>query len=223
MTAPNLLNDDGTASMATMLMMSHHAFRRDLRRLAAGLTKLADGDASKVEALRNEWHWYRNALHGHHGMEDANIFPNLQKQAPELGATFARLTADHHLIDPLLERGDRAFAELPRTEAASAVVKELRELLEPHLAVEEAEIVQYLRPAKTFPAPETDAQAAMYAQGFAWSLHGIAPEVVAEVCKLLPEALTSKLPAARAAFDERCRAAFGITEAGNSRTPIPES
>ncbi len=27
---PNLLNDDGTASMATMLMLSHHAFRRDI-------------------------------------------------------------------------------------------------------------------------------------------------------------------------------------------------
>lgn len=33
-----LLNDDGTASMATMLMCSHHAFRRDVACLAKALT-----------------------------------------------------------------------------------------------------------------------------------------------------------------------------------------
>jgi hypothetical protein len=82
--------------------------------------------------------------------------------------------------------------------------------------------VQHLRPAKHFPPPQTDAEAEMYAQGFSWSLHGIAPEVIAEVYKLLPETLTSKLPAARAAFDERCVKAWGSVEAGAARTPIPE-
>jgi len=38
--APNLLNDDGTASIATALMSSHHAFRRDLARFAHALVKV---------------------------------------------------------------------------------------------------------------------------------------------------------------------------------------
>ena len=222
MTAPNLLNDDGTASMATMLMMSHHAFRRDLRRLATALTKIAAGDNSRLAAVQNEWQWYRGALHGHHNMEDANVFPGIQKEQPALAPLFEKLTGDHHKIDPILERGDRAFAELPKADAAIAVVGELIALLEPHLALEEAEIVRYLRPAKTFPTPQNEAEAAMYAQGFAWSLNGIAPEVVAEVYKLLPEALTSKLPDARAAFEERCVKAWGSAEAGAARTPVPE-
>jgi hemerythrin-like domain-containing protein len=223
MTAPNLLNDDGTASMATMFMMSHHAFRRDLRCFSRALSKVAAGDTSRVEALRNEWQWYHGALHGHHGMEDGNVFPGMQKEHPELAATIERLSSDHHKIDPILERGDRAFAELPKTDAAIGVVNELIELLEPHLALEEAEIVPFLRQAKAFPAPPTEAEAAMYAQGFAWSLHGIAPQVVAEVYKLLPEALTSRLPEARAQFGERCVKAWGSAEAGASLTPIPAS
>jgi hemerythrin-like domain-containing protein len=222
MTAPNLLNDDGTASMATMLMMSHHAFRRDLRRFASALAKLAAGDGSRIDSIRNEWQWYRNALHGHHGMEDANVFPSLKAQAPALAPTLERLTAEHHAIDPLLERGDRAFADLPKTDAAIAVVSELGALLEPHLALEEAEIVGFLRAARQFPTPASEDEAKMYAQGFAWSLNGIAPEVVDEVYKLLPEALLSKLAGARAAFDQRCVAAWGTAEAGAARTPIPD-
>jgi hemerythrin-like domain-containing protein len=222
MTAPNLLNDDGTASMATMLMMSHHAFRRDLRRFASALAKLTAGDHSRIDAVRSEWQWYRGALHGHHGMEDGHVFPGLKAQEPALAPTLERLTAEHHAIDPLLERGDRAFAALPEADAAIAVVKELGDLLDRHLALEEAEIVRYLRPAREFPTPPSEDEAKMYAQGFAWSLNGIAPEVVAEVYKLLPEALTSQLPAARAAFDERCVAAWGSAEAGAAKTPIPD-
>jgi hypothetical protein len=37
---PRLLNDDGTASVATALLMSHHAFRRDTAQLAAALRRL---------------------------------------------------------------------------------------------------------------------------------------------------------------------------------------
>jgi hypothetical protein len=62
----------------------------------------------------------------------------------------------------------------------------------------------------------------MYAQGFAWSSNGIAPDVVEQVYALLPEILTSRLPAARAAFDARCERVWGTARAGSSRTPIPD-
>jgi hypothetical protein len=220
--APKLLNDDGSASMATMLMMSHHAFRRDIARFASALENVAKGDLSRVEGLRDEWHNYRAALHGHHEMEDARIFPHLRAQESSLGGTIDHLSADHRRIDPLLERGDRAFAELPQTVAARAVVSELTGLLGPHLATEEDQLVPFLRGAKEFPVPATEEEAELYAQGFAWSMHGIAKEVLDQVCVLLPESLTSKLTSARAAFTARCERVWGSARAGEATTPIPE-
>lgn len=220
--APALLNDDGTASIATAFMSSHHAFRRDLARFASALAKLSR-DAGRARAIGEEWTQYRGALHGHHQVEDTGIFPGLRQQSASLAATLERLEADHRRIDPLLEEGDRAFADLPRAiEAATRVVGELRALLDEHLAVEEAEVVPFLRGTATFPPPATPAEAELYASGFAWSTHGIAEDVIAQLDKMLPEILRSKLPAARAAYAARCERAFGTLKPGAARTPIPD-
>lgn len=218
---PNLLNDDGSASMATLLMLSHHAFRRDLRRFARALERVSAGDTGKVPALREEWKNFHGALHGHHHIEDTSMFPGMRAQNADLGRCIDGLAADHRKIDPLLEEGESAFAQLPDTRAALVVVGELTRLLEPHLATEEAELVPHIRAAKEFPAPPDDAMANMYAQGFAWSSHGIAADVLEKVNELLPPILTSRLPAARAAFAERCEEVWGSAQAGCARTPIP--
>src|SRR5262245_21165071 len=162
MTPPNLLNDDGRASMATALMMSHHGFRRDLGELAAALDRLAGGDTARVAAVRDEWTGFHAHLHGHHEAEDNGIFPSLRADHPPLAATIERLAADHRRIDPLLARGDAAFAALPSAGAiadASRVIADLRALLDPHLATEEAEVIPHLRDARSFPPPATDAEA----------------------------------------------------------------
>jgi hypothetical protein len=62
----------------------------------------------------------------------------------------------------------------------------------------------------------------MYAQGFAWSSDGIAPEVLARVDAMLPANVTTRLPAARAAFAERCARVWGATPKGASRTAVPD-
>ncbi len=220
--APNLLNDDGSASMATMFMMSHHGFRRDLARFRVALENVAKGDATRVEALRGEWQSYHATLHGHHEMEETRVFPHLAGQQQALRATIEKLSADHRRIDPLLERGDRAFQELPKAEAAVAVVAELSALLDEHLAIEEAEVVPFLREAREFPPPSSVEEAAMYAEGFAWSMHGVAPDIVELVQGMLPEILTARLPAARSAFAEKCERVWGSASAGATRTPIPD-
>jgi hypothetical protein len=224
-TPPNLLSDDGSASMATMLMMSHHAFRRDVARFISALGGgLSPTESARAQALREEWANYRGALHGHHHVEDTGMFPSLRAEHTELGACIDGLAADHARIDPLLARGDETFAQLPQGAAAAlAVVTELSALLDAHLAVEEAELVPHLRAAKGFPPPGNDEEAAMYAQGFAWSSQGIAPDVLQQVYALLPEILTSRLPDARAAFEERCRSVWGAVAVGSSRTPIPDA
>jgi hypothetical protein len=216
-----LLNEDGTASMATLLLLSHHAFRRDLAHFTLALAKLDVMDAARAAALRTEWQSYREALHGHHVMEDSNIFPNVRAGRPELGAVIDELGAEHRHIDPLLERGSHAFAEPLDVAATKRVISELTGLLTEHLEREEASIVPSLRAAKAFPPPPDEASLELFANGFAWSMHGIAEDVLEQVEKLLPVPLTARLPAARAAFNQRCVRAWGTAEAGRSRSSVP--
>ena len=218
--APQLLNDDGTASIATLVMMSHHGFRRDLARFAQALGQVA-GDASRFAALREEWQRFRATLQGHHEAEDNGVFPTLANAHASARATIDALEGDHRRIDPLLERGVRAFTEHGRLDEAIAVVRELEQLLHPHLAIEESELIPFLRDAKEFPTPQTEEIADVYAQGFAWAMHGIAPDVLDRVDELLPAILLGRLPAARAAFDERVARTWGSVTACTSRTSVP--
>jgi iron-sulfur cluster repair protein YtfE (RIC family) len=220
--APKLLNDDGTASMATALMMSHHAFRRDLGRFTQALDRLSPTDAERAAALHEEWKNFRGALHGHHQAEDHGIFPGLAAEHREVAPIIEGLRADHQRIDPLLERGDGVFGDLSaKKEEALAISRELLALLTPHLAKEEEHVVPFLRSAKSFPTPGSEAEADMYAKGFSWAMHGIAPEVLEKLDDMLPEALKTRLPAARAEFEARCLRAWGSTKCGSATTPIP--
>ena len=221
--APTLLNDDGTASMATAFLSSHHGLRRDIAQFRVALGRVAGGDHARVKALGEEWQRYRNTLHGHHQVEDTAIFPGTKQEHPELAAVIDGLYADHRKIDPMLEDGDRAFAGLPGTVGkANEVVAALAALLDAHLATEETHIVPFLREARAFPAPADEAEMEMYAQGFAWSEHGVAPDILEKIHGMLPPELVARLPAARAAFAKRCEEVWGTSAAGASRTPIPD-
>jgi hemerythrin HHE cation binding domain-containing protein len=222
-TPPNLLNDDGGASMATAFLASHHGLRRDIRQFAGALGRIAGGDTSKVAALQEEWRQYRNTLHGHHQVEDTAIFPGIKAQHPELAPVIDGLVEDHRKIDPLLEEGDKAFEALPaERRPAIRVIGSLGGLLHSHLETEETHIVPFLREAKAFPPPASPEEMEMYAQGFAWSSYGIAPEVLDKLYELLSPELVAKLPAAREAFAQRCKAVWGTSTGGASKTPIPD-
>lgn len=222
---PSLLAPDGSASVATFLMMAHHGFRRDLVQLRRALPRL-DADGARTGAIVEEWKFYREALHGHHQAEDNGIFPALRGRDGALAPVIDRLGADHQRMDPLLARGDALFASLGDARAraeAGALLAELSDFLEPHLALEEERITPFLRGQKSLPYPvASDEMAKQMAEGFAWSMHGIAPEVVSAVSAALPEAVTARLPAARAAYAARCVRAWGTADAGASRGPVPD-
>lgn len=219
---PNLLNDDGTASMATLLLLSHHAFRRDITRFIREVDQIKAGDATRVDAVHGEWEKsYRLALHGHHMIEDSKIFPDIRGKHPNLASAIDSLTEQHHHIDPLLEKGDAAFADLAHPENAEAVLSALKILLDQHLAFEEAEVTPWLRDGKDFPVPEDENTAVMYADGFAWSMQGIAPKVLDQVAKMLPDIVLTKLPAAKSEFAERSRRVWGTYTEGSATTPVP--
>jgi hypothetical protein len=221
-TPPDLLNDDGSASIATALLMSHHGFRRDIARFATALERLAAGDSSRTAALQVEWQNYHGTLHGHHEVEDTRIFPGFRSQQAGLVPVIDQLAAQHRRIDPLLSAGDRAFANLSAPEEAALIVGQLATLLDEHLALEEAHVICLLRGARDFPPPASDEELRMYAEGFAWASHGVAPHVLDRLYALLPEALRARLPGARASFAVRCERVWGTTREGASRTAVPE-
>jgi hemerythrin-like domain-containing protein len=219
--ATNLLNDDGTASMATMLMSSHHAFRRDVACFAKALADAAPHAEANL-ALAEEWTRFRGALHGHHTVEDTAMFPDLRAKHPELAGALDQLDGHHKAIDPLLERGDQLFADLAnQRSAARELIASLARLLAEHLDAEERAIVPHLRGAKEFPLPPTDDTIAMYADGFAWSTAGISSAVLEQMFAMLPAALVAKIPAARVGFDDRCRRVWGYVHEGASVTSAP--
>lgn len=213
-----LLNDDGTASMATMIMSSHHAFRRDVTCFAHALA----GAHDNLEALSEEWTNFRGALHGHHTVEDTAVFPDLRARVPSLANTLDELDGHHKTIDPLLERGDVLFADLANSLVdARELIAKLHGLLAEHLDAEERSIIPHMRDAKEFPPLPSEDAVAMYADGFAWSTAGLAPSVYAQICAMLPPALVAKLPSARAAFDERCKRVWGHVHVDASVTSAP--
>jgi hypothetical protein len=133
------------------------------------------------------------------------------------------LVADHRKIDPMLEEGDKAFEGLPdERRPAVRVIGSLGGLLVSHLETEETHIVPLIREVKAFPPPANAEELEMYAQGFAWSSFGIAQEVLDKVFALLAPALVAKLPAAREAFAQRCKAVWGSASAGGSKTSVPD-
>ena len=215
-----LLNDDGTASMATMILLSHHAFRRDLARFR---TALRTFDGTRQAALREEWEHYRAALHGHHTQEDAAIFPSTKADHPVLAAAIDHLTDQHHRIDPLLADCTAAFAALPGTTDALAAIDQLGALLDAHLDMEEAVLVPTLRGFTELPAPPDAATALVVADGFAWGMDGIAASVLDQVRAMLPPLLLAHLPAATARFAARCERVWGHTLTTRSTTSVPLS
>lgn len=214
-----LLDDDGTASMATMIMCSHHAFRRDLARFRAALSAY---EPARLAALREEWKHYCEALHGHHQSEDVGIFPSARKDHPQFAAAIDHLSDQHHRIDPILARGHAAFEALPGTADALAIIEELHQLLDAHLDMEEAVLIPTLRGFKEFPALD-EAVLDTYADGFAWALHGIAPEVVEKMRAMLAQPLLARIPAAIERFDARSERAWGHVTPTRSTTSCPES
>jgi iron-sulfur cluster repair protein YtfE (RIC family) len=214
-----LLNDDGTASMATMIMTSHHGFRRDLARFQRAITNV---DTTRIDALREEWKSFHEALHHHHTVEDTAMFPGMKTEHPQVAPAIDHLFDQHHRIDPLLARGDHAFAALPDTHELHDVLEALRVLLDAHLDMEEAVVIPMLRTAKEFPMPPDDGATAMYADGFAWSTQGLAPEVCEKLNEMLPPALVEKLPAAIEKFAERCTRVWGTYTVGATTTSAPD-
>jgi hemerythrin-like domain-containing protein len=90
---------------------------------------------------------YCRMVNGHHGLEDAAIFPHLRRVEPRVGPVVDRLAAEHLVIHGLLEEVDRAMVEVvgaeeaaERLDALGSAIQRLADSLLGHLAYEEREL-----------------------------------------------------------------------------------
>ena len=127
----------------TIMGVVHDALRRDLvrSREAVGATP-PPGDAQRV-AIADHLLWMMDFLHHHHHAEDVGLWPMVRARNPEAAAVLDRMSAEHAVVEPLLERvlaaargyraGDAGRAEL------LAALDELSGPLLTHLGHEEDE------------------------------------------------------------------------------------
>jgi hemerythrin-like domain-containing protein len=124
----------------------HERMRQDLTRfLVAVETAREDDRRGRLRPLARWAQGFVHELHVHHGIEDGHIFPSLARRAPEVADVLTELEEDHHVVAGLLDRWGPAAAALAEPDAPFApardevltVVGTLRELLLPHLDIED--------------------------------------------------------------------------------------
>ncbi|MEV5508807.1 hemerythrin domain-containing protein [Streptomyces orinoci] len=121
----------------TVMYATHNAFRRDLDRLirAAEASTAADGPQSQSRA---GWENFKRQLHVHHTVEDAALWPRVERATvgrPADRALLAEMEAEHARLNPLLEAVDAAMTQQIRD--LPEKVRELAAVLGDHMRHEE--------------------------------------------------------------------------------------
>lgn len=142
----------------TRFWMERHLMFRDLMtRLQTETRNVIDrkGDPQQIAQRSARMTGFLiDQLHGHHGIEDAHYFPQLQAMEPRLRRGFEILDADHHALDAHLQalatgtnamlRAIAAAQGIDPRDAAGALERQLTEFetfLDRHLTDEEDLVV----------------------------------------------------------------------------------
>ena len=136
----------------TMMYLSHHAFRRDLRDFARAVPLTPVEDRTTWKALERRWAVFAEVLHHHHSGEDQFLWPELMRRAgEEERSTLVAMEDEHAEIDPLLEAcrdGLAAMVASPSADTRAALGVRLvaaRESLGRHLDHEETDTIAFLQ------------------------------------------------------------------------------
>ncbi|HLU73287.1 MAG TPA: nitroreductase/quinone reductase family protein [Nonomuraea sp.] len=132
----------GTARPGEGLKLVHDAFRRELAVIRA---EVAASGAGLGAQLRINCLAFCRGLSHHHGMEDAHLFPHLDRQYPEIADVMARLRREHEEMARLLAELQQLLTagHLDRA-ALSAEVDRLTAEVEAHLDYEEENLIPVL-------------------------------------------------------------------------------
>ena len=134
----------------TSIVVIHRAIRQDLRRLAACLGQIA---ASGAPRSRSHAIWRYTAallaqIRTHHQNEDEILWPVLAATAGQ-AVDLAPLTDDHQAIGAAADRASQALASFRAAPGTLAElhtsVRQLRDMLDEHIADEEQQILAAMR------------------------------------------------------------------------------
>ena len=185
---------EGPHDLGGMYVM-HHAFRRDLDRFVSAVRRTPVGEAATWRALQRRFGLFDEALHHHHEVEDAAIWPALLERSTGADrATLEAMEAEHDTIDPALQACRDAFAAVvdhPCADHRNALdvrLTALRAGLVDHLRHEETEALPLVQ--RTMTAAEWKASEDAAAKGYplrlvpflvCWTMDGMPDQVRRDV------------------------------------------
>jgi hemerythrin-like domain-containing protein len=138
----------------------HHCIRIAPHRMAAALADIEPGDLVRARAMARYWVGYAGEVLAHHTVEDEIFFPRLAERVPVVAEHLARVGADHHRLDELMEEAGAALerfaasASLAAADDAAAVLRELARHMDRHLDFEDEDLVPLF--TRHFTAAEYD-------------------------------------------------------------------
>ncbi|MDQ2648977.1 MAG: hemerythrin domain-containing protein [Actinomycetota bacterium] len=220
----------------TFYFSLHAAQRAATDRYLAAVTALDEQDRTTRGRALGRWtKGFIAELDEHHHVEDTFFFPSLRAAVPAAAATLDGLDADHRRLDLLLARWTcvaRALADPrqpfdPAKAQAVELAAELREFLQAHLAIEDADVLPLFWRHYTPAAYDQVVQQAMrngkkaglwFVAPFSVDCYPEGPERDAFLASApLPLRLLHRL--VRPRYDRLVAAAFGGRDARSSVAP----
>jgi hemerythrin-like domain-containing protein len=127
----------------------HNQMRIDATRLVRVLEAMTADDRARQKAVNRYTAGFAHELEHHHVVEDEIFFPALVERSPSVSDVLAGLESDHRALDGHLTAlvptiaavGAVPDAFARSREAALALTTDLRDLLQPHLDLEDADVL----------------------------------------------------------------------------------
>ncbi len=141
----------------------HRQQRKDLRRLATAVETATEADRDgRLRPLAKWAQGFGHELKTHHTVEDEIFFPAVLERVPSAKGLLEVLDADHHQLDPMIDRLGPGITELadarvpfePLHAEMTVLTVELRDLLDRHLGVEDEDLLPLFY--RNFSAAEYD-------------------------------------------------------------------
>ncbi|MBC7644141.1 MAG: hemerythrin domain-containing protein [Thermoleophilia bacterium] len=167
---PDSTYDLQALAIAGHLVDVHDHLRGNLQQIQSLIAQVLQGTMTPGEArsgiyettlARHSWNLgaycaqYCSMVTGHHGLEDAVLFPHLRKADAELEPVIDRLEQEHHVIHEVLGKVDAAIVKFDgdRSDVASLqqAMNLLTDALLSHLSYEERELLEPLARHGMFP------------------------------------------------------------------------
>jgi iron-sulfur cluster repair protein YtfE (RIC family) len=182
------------------MLMLHRMFRREFGLAPALVRQVTPGDQDRERIVSGHLEIVAKTLNGHHGGEDAYVWPLLvqlcgDQVEPLVDLMESQHATVHALLDEL-ETGRKAWDADASAEARDALAATLDELLPPlreHLAMEEARIVplmeQHITKARwdeIIRNSTRNASPDLLTLGFGMMIYEADPDIVADTIANMP-------------------------------------